>query len=222
MKYITIITIFLFPFISHAKPIISEQIKLEETNVVSGSSDIQNEEVKYTISMNDGYGEEVEVSNCGEYIKYSLKNYHVRETHYDISMKGYYFECSLIYGENLSEKERKQVIKEIYNNTLGVPLPPFMKNKTPKELGLVFNDVDNKIEGEVVSSGRSEGIGRDNTYALISIGRKISENFYLVFITVENSISTYISQNEYIFNTETKKYKPFYEFLGTSNSTLKR
>ncbi len=160
-----------------------------------------------TITMLDKSDNEVEVSNCTDYIKYSLDKYRVKEEHYHMAMKVSYLECSAIDGQDIPSNEASDVLNIIHNAELSVPLPEYMQQHTPKELELILDSTKNTISGYVLASQWHD---KNPNYAEISLEKKISEHLYLVWLIVDVSAGTYVDYDAYLFNTETKEYYLFY------------
>lgn len=180
-------------------------------SIFAVANEVAQEESKPTIRMFNKHDEEVKVSTCEEFIRYKLDNYLVRGYQYDTGMKGRYHGCS-DYGKDIQEEEAKQILDMIYNNILNVPLPPLWNGKTPKELELIINYTENKIDGYAfISEYPDPEFPEDKPdYGGIILHKKISENLYLVNVVVDFTIGTYISNDLYLFNPETKEYYLFY------------
>lgn len=193
MKYITIITIFLFSFIGWA----------EET---------EKNEMLPTMVMFNKDDHKVEVNNCEQYIKYSKNKYKVEERTDQIRIKIHYTDCSFVYGKDISDEEANEVLSIIHNAKLSIPLPEYMRGQTPKELELIIDKSKRSVDGDVLKSTypNPEFPPAKPNYANITLKKKVSENLYSVLVIVDFSIGTYLSFNEYLFNTETKKYFLFY------------
>ncbi len=155
------------------------------------------EQQKENILLTDKKGNEIQISNCSDYNHYLFKGYRVKE--HDYAIKEEYLTCSLNSVNNIHNAKMKAATGLIYDMPLDIPLPPAMRKKTPKELSLTWDKANNIISGYV-----------DDTYMSLAVKKRISDNVFLVWASVDITTGTYKTFEVYLFNTHDKNYREFY------------